>query len=190
MPLLMFFDKTYLKKSENIYWIHNQHCFFLQFEEKAFFDEGDRDNDGFISKEEHYAEVSHLNHGGEKMWVKKHTTFIKMYTKPPSTFRDSYVSNEVNTYFDMMDSNGDGNLSSEELKKGFGVLRYNFILMLNFWWSWAIPKSMTLIMIIYFCLLGISVREFSRPLMHWRLTPWKNSRSLSTKSNLCLCNKN
>ena len=45
-----------------------------------------------------------------------------MYAKPP-TFRDSYVSNEVDTYFDMMDSNDDGKLSSEELKKGFEVLR-------------------------------------------------------------------
>jgi len=75
----------------------------FEFEEEAFFDEGDRDNDGFLSKGEHYAEVSHLNHGGEEM--------------------DSYVSNEVDTYFDMMDSNDDGKLSSEELKKGFEVLR-------------------------------------------------------------------
>ena len=52
------------------------------------------------------------------MWVNKCTTIIKMYAKPP-TFRDSYVSNEVDTYFDMMDSNDDGKLSSEELKKGF-----------------------------------------------------------------------
>ena len=52
-----------------------------------------------------------------------------MYAKPSSIFRDSYVSNEVNYYFDQMDSNDDGKVTSEELKKGFGILRCNFILM-------------------------------------------------------------
>lgn len=54
--------------------------------------------------------------------------------KNPSIFRDSYVSNDVDrdTYFDMMDSNNDGKLSLKELKKGFGIFRFDFFLMINF----------------------------------------------------------
>ena len=48
-------------------WNPQQALLFSQFDAKAFFDEGDTDNDGFISKREHYDEVSHLFNGWEKM---------------------------------------------------------------------------------------------------------------------------
>ena len=61
-----------------------------------------------------------------------------------------------------MDANDDGKLSLEELKTGFGVLRWDFSLEINFWsegeqYQNKDPSNNI------FSLLGIIVREFSRP---------------------------
>ena len=41
---------------------------------------------------------------------------------PHATFRESFVPKEIDTYFDMMDSDRDEKLSMQELEKGFAVL--------------------------------------------------------------------
>ena len=39
-------------------------------------------------------------------------------------FRDSFVPDEIDTYFTMMDKNQDTKLSQEEIQDGFAMLRY------------------------------------------------------------------
>ena len=55
------------------------------------------------------------------------------------TFRDSFVPNEIDTYFTMMDKNQDNKLSKEEIQDGFTLLRY-FIFMSHFIIQNLIPK--------------------------------------------------